>query len=261
MSGRRNSALYSISFILALLFAPICSAQQAQINPRTPTEDARRTYYMLQVGIYRKVAGADAIIEQLKKANFGFYQREKYTTAGGKTRYRVRIGPFASRDQADEASSALGELDIEPLLLERQGTPPATASQSQQPQNKIVGIPLVTARAAPVPKTSATVPAAPAQSGQTQQQTAQPQRQVGPAGATPTPAGAAPQGRQPAQSAAQAQQQQAQTNPAAPQKVGQASSAKSQEKAPEVQAIAELGGVLTPRGSLILEPLFEYSNS
>ncbi len=239
MSRRSHGVLYSVSFLFALLFAAICSAQQPLNNPRTPAEDAVRKYYMLQVGIYRDGSGADAIIERLKQANFGFYQREKYTTAGGKTRYRVRIGPFASRDQADEASSALGKLGVEPLLLEKQGTPPPTASRPQPPQNRIVGVPPATAKAAPVPQTPAIAPAAPTQPGQARQQSAHPSQQQ--------------QG--------QAQQQQAHAGPAAPQKVGQAPSAKTQEKAPEVQAIAELGGVLTPRGSLILEPLFEYSNS
>ncbi len=248
--GRRRGALQGVSFLLALLLATICFAQQPQENQRTQAEDTVRKYYMLQVGIYRLAAGADAIVERLKKANFGFYQREKYTTAGGKTRYRVRIGPFASRDQADEASSALAKLGVEPLLLEKQG-PPATVARSRQPQHKIVGIPPVTARAAPVPQTPATVPAAPTQPGQTQQPAVQAPQQQG------------QKQQQKAQGQRQQQQAQAQqqTGPSAAQKVGQAPSAKPQEKAPAVQAIAELGGVLTPKGSLILEPQFEYSNS
>lgn len=260
MSGRHCS----VFLLLLLLLGSVCSAQESE----------QRTYYMLQVGVYRELASADAIVERLKKANFGYYQREKYTTAGGKIRYRVRIGPFASRDQAAEASDMLGELGVEPLLLERQGTPPATVAP---PQHRIVGIPPTTARAAPVPQPPTVASPTPAQPGQMQQQNRQPQQQTGQAAATPTPAGQAPQqagqiqqpgaqGQQPQQATQSQPQRQpaqspAQTRPGAAQKVGQAPSAKPQEKAPEVQAIAELGGVLTPKGSLALEPQFEYSNS
>lgn len=45
------------------------------------------------------------------------------------------------------------------------------------------------------------------------------------------------------------------------QPVGQAPQRQPQERQPEIQAISDIGGVLTPRGQLILEPSLQYSHS
>ncbi len=222
-----HAPLHRVSVMLALLLATVCAAQAPQNNnERSTADDALRKYYMLQVGIFRRSTNADTLIERLKAANFGFFQRETIKVRG-KTRYRVRVGPFASSDQAEEARSALEKLGMEPLLVVKHGTPPPTVAQPRQARHRIVGVPPATARAAPAPQATVAAP--------TQQQTGQAQQ----------PAGKAPQ----------------QTSQAPPNKVGQAPPAKQPEKAPQVQAIAELGGVLTPKGSLIIEPLFEYTNS
>jgi hypothetical protein len=81
------------------------------------------------------------------------------------------------------------------------------------------------------------------------------QRGRGPAG---TGAGQAQQIVPPARQPQPAQQQQQQPQPPQ-QPVGQPP--EQQPVRPEVQAIPELGGVLTPKGTLVLEPSLQYSHS
>ena len=65
------------------------------------------TRYTVQVGAFEEAAGAERLRAELQRKHYPSYVRVK--TVEGKTWHRVRVGPFASRDRAEDAARELEE--------------------------------------------------------------------------------------------------------------------------------------------------------
>lgn len=108
-------------------------------------------------GAYATTADADAVIARLKQSDFPAYREP--ATINGKTAYRVRIGPYADRADAEavrlQASQVRSDVKAVVVTLDAQTPGPATA-QAPQP---IAGTPAVTPQA--LPPEAAAKPSAP----------------------------------------------------------------------------------------------------
>jgi DedD protein len=65
----------------------------------------RQGNWTAQVGSFSKKSSAARIIRELEAAGFDAYISEM--TQGGRTLYRVRVGPVVSRDEADALVATL----------------------------------------------------------------------------------------------------------------------------------------------------------
>lgn len=74
-----------------------------------------RPGYLVQIGAFSSERSANDQVERARKAGFRAY-KETVKTAQGE-RVRVRIGPFASRDAADQARAKLQAAGVESVLV------------------------------------------------------------------------------------------------------------------------------------------------
>jgi DedD protein len=81
----------------------------ADRTPKPPTGDARASSakgsYSVQLAAFSDDKGANALAGRLKKAGHPAYT-EPYNTSRG-TLYRVRVGPYPTRDAAEAARAKL----------------------------------------------------------------------------------------------------------------------------------------------------------
>ena len=70
---------------------------------------------IVQVGAFADVAKAREVRVKLEKAGFKTYTQVAETTAG--KRIRVRVGPFATKAEADKAASKIKNLDLPAAIL------------------------------------------------------------------------------------------------------------------------------------------------
>ncbi|MFZ9678774.1 MAG: SPOR domain-containing protein [Quisquiliibacterium sp.] len=91
--------------------AKLARAQEAQ----TPPADPKAGGFIVQVGAFASDKSAAEQIDRTSKAGFKAY-RETIKTAQGE-RIRVRIGPYATRDEADKARDKLRAAGIESVLI------------------------------------------------------------------------------------------------------------------------------------------------
>jgi len=89
----------------------LARAQEAQ----TPPAVSKGGGFIVQVGAFASDKSAAEQIERTSRAGFKAY-RETIKTAQG-DRIRVRIGPYASRDDADDARAKLRAAGIESVLI------------------------------------------------------------------------------------------------------------------------------------------------
>jgi DedD protein len=75
-----------------------------------PVAAAKPARYALQAAAPREEAAALELAERLKKAGYASYVEPVEAKDG--TRYRVRVGPFASRDEAERVRARLRALDV-----------------------------------------------------------------------------------------------------------------------------------------------------
>ncbi|WP_243350561.1 SPOR domain-containing protein [Stenotrophomonas acidaminiphila] len=114
--------------------------------------------YAVNFGAYATEADADAVITHLKKSNLpGFRQQD---TINGRPAWRVRIGPYADRAQAElvrlEAGKVRGDVNAQVVVLDADKEPAAQAAAPATPAT-----PPAAAAAAPAARTEA-LPAEPA---------------------------------------------------------------------------------------------------
>jgi len=79
--------------------APPSPAVAAPASPRHP--------YNIQIEAVMDKSGADEMVSRLK--TLGYNAQEATTTLNGQTWYRVRVGPYASADEASAAQEELRE--------------------------------------------------------------------------------------------------------------------------------------------------------
>lgn len=71
--------------------------------------------FVVQVGAFADEAKSREVRAKLEKAGFKTYTHVADTKEGKRT--RVRVGPFASRDEADKAASKIKQLQMQPQIL------------------------------------------------------------------------------------------------------------------------------------------------
>ena len=69
----------------------------------------------MQVGAYSNVKSARAAVDRVAKAGFNAYQETVKTSNGDWI--RVRVGPFASREDAEHAQQALKQAGVTAALI------------------------------------------------------------------------------------------------------------------------------------------------
>ena len=70
---------------------------------------------MVQVGAFADAVKAREVRLKLEKAGLKTYTQVAETAAG--KRIRVRVGPFATRAEADKAASKIKSLDLQAAVL------------------------------------------------------------------------------------------------------------------------------------------------
>jgi DedD protein len=91
---------------------PAPEAQRPQ-DPKDAKAAAARV--VVQVGAYADTAKAREVRQKLEKAGFKTYAQVVDTKDGSRT--RVRVGPFASRAEAEKAAAKIKSLDLPASLL------------------------------------------------------------------------------------------------------------------------------------------------
>ena len=71
--------------------------------------------FIVQVGAFSEDAKALEVRTKLEKAGFKTYTHVANTKEGPRT--RVRVGPFASRDEADKVAQKIKQLQLQPAVL------------------------------------------------------------------------------------------------------------------------------------------------
>lgn len=71
--------------------------------------------FIVQVGAFSEDAKALEVRTKLEKAGFKTYTHVANTKEGPRT--RVRVGPFASRDEADKVAQKIKQLQMQPAVL------------------------------------------------------------------------------------------------------------------------------------------------
>ena len=71
--------------------------------------------FVVQVGAFADEAKSREVRAKLEKAGFKTYTHVADTKEGKRT--RVRVGPFASREEADKAASKIKQLQLQPQIL------------------------------------------------------------------------------------------------------------------------------------------------
>ena len=97
--------------VLARLIDQVDSGSNAA--RQTARQQSRR--FLVQVGAYSNVKSARAAVDRVAKAGFNAYQETVKTSNGDWI--RVRVGPFASREDAEQAQQALKRAGVTAALI------------------------------------------------------------------------------------------------------------------------------------------------
>ena len=108
--GRPQSDADNRPDVLARLIDQVDSGSNARPAAR---QQSRR--FLVQVGAYSNVKSARAAVDRVAKAGFNAYQETVKTSNGDWI--RVRVGPFASREDAEQAQQALKRAGVTAALI------------------------------------------------------------------------------------------------------------------------------------------------
>jgi DedD protein len=98
--------------------APPTKAEATKAEPdKPPTAEAKdgAARFVVQVGAYADVDKAREVRRKLEKAGLKTYTHVAETKEGKRT--RVRLGPFATREEADKAADKAKQLEFTPAVL------------------------------------------------------------------------------------------------------------------------------------------------
>ena len=76
-------------------------------TPKPPPAPVPRTGFSVQVGAFSEVSGAQQLVDRLRSLEFAAYVAEVDLEGRAGARYRVRVGPFSTREAASEAAGRL----------------------------------------------------------------------------------------------------------------------------------------------------------
>ncbi|MEH3085378.1 MAG: SPOR domain-containing protein [Xylophilus ampelinus] len=95
--------------------APSATVAAARPEAPAPAADADGYSYFVQAGAYRTTADAES--QRARLAIMGWEARVTEREQAGRTVYRVRVGPFAKRDDADRLKDRLDTAGVESTLV------------------------------------------------------------------------------------------------------------------------------------------------
>lgn len=100
--------------------APPPPAQEARRAPQAAAKAPPRAGgYVIQVGAFGSSASARRLLQQLRASGLSGYVKEE---SSGAAPYKVRVGPFSSRDQANAVAQRLKrEKSLPTWILSRDG--------------------------------------------------------------------------------------------------------------------------------------------
>ncbi len=94
---------------------PEPKAEPAPAKPAASDSKDNAPRFVVQVGAFSDESKAREVRAKLEKAGLKTYTHVADTKEG--KRIRVRVGPFASRDEADKAASKIKQLQLQPAVL------------------------------------------------------------------------------------------------------------------------------------------------
>ena len=104
-SAAANAAAPAATNAPAATAAPPAAATQPTPKPAPPPPAVARGAWAVQVGAFGSTAAADKVVNELRSAGFRAYVSP--VQRGGKTLYRVRVGPEPERPRADALAATL----------------------------------------------------------------------------------------------------------------------------------------------------------
>lgn len=84
-------------------------------NEKTKTQPVSEAKFVLQAAAFSRESSANALTERINKKGFTAYVRK--VRIGGKVHFRVRVGPYASHDEAQQAHVRLRKAGIKSDLV------------------------------------------------------------------------------------------------------------------------------------------------
>ena len=93
---------------------PEAKAEVKEDKSDATNKDAAQRF-VVQVGAFADEAKSREVRAKLEKAGFKTYTHVADTKEGKRT--RVRVGPYANRDEADKAASKIKQLQLQPQVL------------------------------------------------------------------------------------------------------------------------------------------------
>jgi DedD protein len=90
-------------------------AKPADDKPAASDNKDTAPRFIVQVGAFSEDAKALEVRNKLEKSGFKTYTHVANTKEGPRT--RVRVGPFASRDEADKVAQKIKQLQLQPAVL------------------------------------------------------------------------------------------------------------------------------------------------
>lgn len=94
--------------------APAAKSEAAQTDDKDAHKDTTARF-VVQVGAFSEEAKVRELRTKVEKAGLKTYTQEAATKEG--KRIRVRVGPFASREDAEKAAAKLKQINLQPQIL------------------------------------------------------------------------------------------------------------------------------------------------
>lgn len=95
--------------------APTAATKTAAAAPSKPAADTSSDRYIVQVGAFADVSSAREVRLKVERLGIKTYTQE--VTTDGTKKVRVRVGPFASKAEADKAAASLRKAGLTGAVL------------------------------------------------------------------------------------------------------------------------------------------------
>ncbi len=113
--GASQSAASNPATAAAIKSSPANANTQTQSQPQSQQPSSSDTRYIVQVGAsFGTVERANELTAQLKKKYLGAHTQNP---SGGDTLYRVRIGPYDRRDDAQQVANELSSQGFKGVMI------------------------------------------------------------------------------------------------------------------------------------------------
>lgn len=115
-TGKRVGSEENYSFYETLESKESSRVDSLKAEDSSPTEASRRLLFTVQVGAYQDRRAAEALMERLQAKGHIVYLTEGHLAERGKV-YRVRVGQFKEREEAQEKAMELEKEERLPTFV------------------------------------------------------------------------------------------------------------------------------------------------